>query len=99
MTQGLFENLEGEGRPLDLDDYFSQPEDLRMAFSILKSAHCVPVEVDLLNEISRLERTIAETTDPAARQTLWAALTTRQVQLRMMIERRSRHRWPGAPPR
>ncbi len=90
MEQGAFENLEGEGRPLDLDEYFSVPEDLRMAYSILKSAHCVPFEVELLNEVSRLERTIAQTADAAARESLQAVLMTRQMHLRMLLERRPR---------
>lgn len=92
MEQGLFDNLEGAGRPLDLEEYFSMPEDLRMAYSILKSAHCVPAEVELLNEVSRLERTIAQTAEPAARASLQASLATRQMQLRMSFERRARQR-------
>src|SRR6185369_17030418 len=45
MEQGQFENLPGAGQPLNLDEYFSAPEDLRMAYSILRSANCAPVEV------------------------------------------------------
>jgi hypothetical protein len=89
MARGEFENLPGEGKPLDLEQYFSTPEDLRMAFSIVKNANCAPVEVELLNEVSRLQHAIADATDAATKQDLRAALATRQMQLAIALERRS----------
>lgn len=53
IENGEFENLPGSGKPLNLEEYFSTPEDLRMAFSILKNANCAPAEVELLKEVSR----------------------------------------------
>jgi len=90
MAQGRFENLPGAGKPLNLEEYFSTPEDLRMAYSILKSANCVPAEVELLNEVSRLERAIGESVDATSRQPLQRALTDRRTQLAVMLEHRSR---------
>ena len=92
MAQGEFENLAGAGRPLDLEEYFSAPEDLRMAYSILKSAHCVPPEVELLNEVARLERALAETTDASTRETLQRVLIERQTHRAVVFERMARHR-------
>lgn len=91
MAQGQFENLPGAGQPLNLEEYFSTPEDVRMAYSILRSAKCVPAEVELLNDVSRLERAIAETADPTARQSLQRTLTDRQTQLAVVLERARRH--------
>jgi hypothetical protein len=90
MAQGQFENLPGAGQPLNLEEYFSTPEDLRMAYSILRSANCVPAEVELLNDISRLERAVAETSDATARQSLQRALTNCQTQLAVALEHASR---------
>jgi hypothetical protein len=90
MAQGQFENLPGAGRPLNLEEYFNTPEDLRMAYSILTSAKCVPAEVELLNEVSRLERAIAEMADATARQPLQRALADRRTQLAVVLEHRSR---------
>lgn len=42
IARGEFDNLSGSGKPLDLDAYFNTPEDLRMAFSMLKSNDFVP---------------------------------------------------------
>lgn len=88
MARGEFENLAGAGKRLDLEDYFSAPEDLRMAFSILKTANCVPDEVELLNEVSRLQDAIADTSDPATKRALHRTLVQRQTQLAIGIERR-----------
>ena len=90
LEQGLFENLPGAGQPLNLEDYFSTPEDLRMAYSILKSANCAPVEVELASEIARLERALAQSKDATTRKDLQRALTDRQTQLAVMLEQRSR---------
>ena len=89
MASGLFENLPGAGQPLNLEEYFRTPEDLRMAHSMLRNAHCAPAEVELLNEVSRLERAIAETADATARQPLQRALTDRHTQLAVMLEHRN----------
>jgi hypothetical protein len=34
IEAGEFDNLEGAGKPLNLDDYFAAPEDLRMGYSV-----------------------------------------------------------------
>ena len=92
MEQGHFDNLPGAGQPLNLEDYFSTPEDLRMAYSILRNAKCAPAEVELLNEVSRLTRAIDETVDAAAKHALQRTLTDRQTQLAVLLEQRSRPR-------
>ena len=63
MEQGQFDNLPGAGEPLSLDEYFSTPEDLRMAYSVLKNANCRPMEVELLHEIARLEQAVTAAPD------------------------------------
>ena len=90
MAQGQFENLPGAGQPLNLEEYFSTPEDLRMAHSILRSANCVPGEVELLNEVSRLERAVAQTADVTALKSLQRELTNRRTELAIVFEHRSR---------
>ena len=56
IANGELDNLPGAGRPLDLDDDALVPEDLRLAYRILKNAGFVPPEVRTLNEIAELER-------------------------------------------
>jgi hypothetical protein len=59
-----------------------------MAFSILKNANCAPAEVELLNEISRLQQAIAETADDLTKQQLRRTLVNRQTELAIALERR-----------
>jgi hypothetical protein len=56
ISRGELDDLPGRGRPLDLDDDALVPEDLRLAYRILKNAGFVPPEVQALNEIAELER-------------------------------------------
>ena len=49
------------GKPLDYGEgYFETPEDLRMGYKILKDAGYVPPEVELMQEIEALRRTLEE---------------------------------------
>ena len=90
IASGEFDNLPGAGAPLDLDEYLSTPGDVRMAYSILKTGHCVPAEVELLNEISRLEQADRQTTDAAAKSSLRRTLANRRMELAVVFERRAR---------
>jgi hypothetical protein len=58
IARGDFDDLPNRGRPLDLDDDPLLPEDLRMAYRILKNAGFVPPEVQALREIGQLENLI-----------------------------------------
>jgi hypothetical protein len=90
MASGEFENLPGAGEPLDLEEYFGTPGDVRIGYSILKAANCVPTEVELLNEISRLEQANRQTTDPAAKRSLQQTLANRRLELAVALERGTR---------
>lgn len=87
MAEGAFENLPGQGQPLDLEAYFSTPEHLRMAFSVLKSAGCLPAEVQLLNDVAAVEQQLAEAPDEAARAALQPALARARLRLDLALER------------
>jgi Domain of unknown function (DUF1992) len=56
VSRGELDDLPGAGRPLALDDDALVPEELRVAYRILKNAGFVPPEVETLNEIAQLER-------------------------------------------
>ena len=87
LAQGEFDNLPGAGKPLDLEEYFSMREDLRMAYSILKNASCAPVEVELLKEVARLQEQVAQARDASEKQALQRRLATRQTELAVLLER------------
>lgn len=54
QSKGEFENLPGQGRPLQLEDMSHVPEDLRMAYKILRNAGCLPPELAERKELDRL---------------------------------------------
>ena len=58
VSRGELDNLPGAGRPLELDDDPLIPEDLRLAYRILKNAGFVPTEVQELSEIRQLEELV-----------------------------------------
>jgi hypothetical protein len=60
---GEFDDLEGRGEPLALADDSAVPEELRLAFKILKNADCLPPEVELRKDIERTEDLIAAMPD------------------------------------
>ena len=89
MANGEFDNLSGRGKPIDLDAYFALPEDLRMAYTLLKNANCVPEDVAILNEIARLREAI-ERADPPERDSLRTALQDQEMRLNVLRENRKR---------
>jgi len=90
MEQGEFDNLPGAGEPLSLDEYFATPEDVRMAYSVLKNANCRPLEVELLHEIARLEQAVAAAPDDPAHAVHQRSLADRRTELAILLERRPR---------
>ena len=50
QRKGDFENLPGRGKPLPKED-MNVPEDLRLAYKILKNADCIPPELEIKTEI------------------------------------------------
>lgn len=55
QKKGEFENLDGFGKPLAFHDDYHVPEELRLAFKILKNADCLPPEIELKKEIRQTE--------------------------------------------
>jgi len=51
QDEGQFDNLSGRGRPLILEDDSMIPEDLRMAYKILKNSGHVPPQIAEEQEI------------------------------------------------
>lgn len=59
QKEGKFENLSGSGKPLVFNNDYYIPEDLRLAYKILKNADCVPPEIELKKQIRQTEDLLA----------------------------------------
>jgi len=53
MEEGKFDNLPGMGKPLNLDENPYEPDDMRMANSLLRSNDFAPAWMEIGKEIDR----------------------------------------------
>ena len=67
MEQGLFDDLPNKGKPLKLEDLSWVPEDLRLAYKILKNAGCIPPEMEIRKEIIDLKELLKTIDDDEVR--------------------------------
>ena len=65
IDTGAFDNLQGKGKPLVLEDDSHIPPELRMVYKIMKMADCVPPELEIRKEIIRLQDLVASLPDEA----------------------------------
>jgi hypothetical protein len=90
MSEGKFDNLKGAGKPLNLDDYFATPEDIRAGYTLLKNNDFVPPEIELLKEIGILREKIKLSADAAERKALTKTLNEKSLALTFILERNKR---------
>lgn len=65
QRKGDFDNLEGSGKPLNLEELVGVPEELRLSYKILKNAGCLPPEIELKKEITKTEDLLVAMEDTA----------------------------------
>jgi hypothetical protein len=84
QEEGAFDNLPGKGKPLPLDDDSAVPEDLRLAYKILKNSNCLPIEMELRKEIFSLRQLMEAAIDEETRQSLRQQLNHRILNLDLL---------------
>ena len=82
--KGEFDNLPGQGEPLNLEDDSHVPEDLRMAYKVLKNADCLPPEIELRKEIRQMEDLLETIPDEKERYRHIKRINLKITQLNMM---------------
>jgi Domain of unknown function (DUF1992) len=78
---GAFDDLPGAGKPLNLDEDLLVPEDVRMAYRILKNAGFVPAEVEARREAADVRKLIAATVDQPEKRRALARLALLETRL------------------
>jgi hypothetical protein len=78
---GAFDDLPGAGKPLDLADDRLIPEDIRMAYRILRNAGFVPPEVEARKEAADLRKLIRATADAPEQRRALAKLALLEARL------------------
>ncbi len=62
QKDGGFDNLSGQGKPLEFDDVHV-PEELRMAHKVLKNAGFLPPEIEMKKKISHFQELLGSVGD------------------------------------
>lgn len=88
MANGEFDNLSCKGKPLPPDDMEMVPEDLRMAYKILKNAGIIPEEIELQKSIVNLNDLLNKCIDEEERKNLRAKINEKQLRYNMIMESR-----------
>ncbi len=84
IEAGEFNNLQGKGQPLNLEDDGHIPPELRMAYKILKNADCLPPELVLRQEVVQLQDLVAAMPDEAEKLKQMRRLNFLIMKLNMM---------------
>jgi len=92
QERGEFDNLPGNGKPIDLTAYFETPEDIRVAYSVLKNAGMTSLEVDLLKEIAELKQVQAAMVDEKRKKEIGKEIEKKQIEFSLILERQRRQR-------
>lgn len=68
VQEGKLENLEGMGKPLQLDDDSMVPAELRMAYRVMKNSGFLPPEVVTRKSIEELQQLLDTADDTVLRE-------------------------------
>lgn len=67
IERGELDDLPGKGKPQNLQDESNLPEDLRLAYKVLKNAGYTPPELDVRKELMQVEDLLVSAPDEASR--------------------------------
>jgi hypothetical protein len=84
QERGEFDDLPGRGRPIPLEDEGHVPEDLRLAYKILKNADCLPPELELKKEIRQMEDLLEHIPDEKEKYRQIKRINYKILQLNLM---------------
>ncbi len=87
QAAGEFDRLEGAGRPIDLDAYFSTPEELRAGFAVLRNAGVLPEEAAVLKELNELAARLEGCGGESERARLRRESATLKLKYDLLVER------------
>jgi hypothetical protein len=87
MERGEFDDLPLAGKPLPLESNGFVPEDLRLAYKLLKDAGYLPPEMELRKEIVSLRELLATVEDDGERLKLGRRINDLVLRLNLLTKR------------
>lgn len=85
---GEFDNLPGLGKPIQLEDLSGIPEELRMAYKLLKNAGYTRDECQLRQEMMTIEDLIKKCDDSKEKESLQKKLNENLLRFNQMMSKR-----------
>lgn len=89
MNNGEFDHLPGKGKPLVIEDLSAIPQDLRMAYNLLKNAKMLEDEQNYRKELMQIEDLIACCHDPEEKLVLQQKLNQKLLQFNQVLQKRN----------
>ncbi len=86
MMDGVFDNLPGKGKPINLQDYLAMPEHLRLGYQVLKNSGYLPEEVRLKKEMETIKERIHRCASDEEKKKLMKELTEASQQYHLYME-------------
>jgi len=87
IERGEFDDLPLAGKPLPLESNGFVPEDLRLAYKVLKDAGFLPPELELRKEIVSLRELLATVEDDVERLKLGRRINDLVLRLNLLTKR------------
>jgi len=84
QRNGEFDDLPGHGEPMEYKEDRHIPEDLRLAYKILKNADCLPPEVAEKKEIRQMEDMLDSIPDEKEKYKLIKKINYKIMKLNML---------------
>lgn len=84
---GAFDNLPGKGKPLDMEDLGQVPEDLRVAYHVLKNAGMLPPELELRKQILSLQDLLGVVSEEPRRRAIIKEMQEKLIHLDILHQR------------
>jgi hypothetical protein len=88
LERGELDDYAGKGEPLPPDDLAGVPAELRSSYILLKGAGLLPEELELKQDLVRLDTLIAACHADGERETLRKTRSARALQLALLMEKR-----------
>jgi len=84
---GAFDGLSGKGKPLTMEDLSQVPQDLRVAYHVLKNAGMLPPELELKKHILSLRDLLAVTGEEPQRHALIKEMQEKLIHMDILHRR------------
>jgi hypothetical protein len=94
IRNGEFDKLPSKGKPINLEEWASLPEDSRVGYILLRNAGYIPDEVNLLKEIGELRDQLAACPNHNEKKSIRKKLEYTKLKFNLLIDlrRKKRHK-------